>query len=395
MLSVIASRRTGNFGSPFVCRFDDRHSGRGTELVGLRGQVVARRPEEVRDALAEVERAGHAGLFAGGFVTYEAAAGLDPALAVRTRRDHDPLGGLPLVWFGLFAEARQVEPLRASWSQTMPSWRWGIDATGYGQMIAAIRERIADGWTYQANFTTRLSNWEAVDPLALYAQLSAAQGGAYHAYVQTDEWAVACASPELFFSRDGDTICARPMKGTTARGRWPVEDATRRDAMLASPKERAENVMIVDLVRNDLGRLAEVGSVAVTALCDAEAFPNVWQMTSSVTARVPSSVGLADLFAALFPCGSVTGAPKAATMALLARLEDRPRGVYCGAVGYVAPRAHRPQVRFAVAIRTVTTRRRSGYSEFGVGSGVTWASDAAGEWAELIAKARILDPSPT
>jgi para-aminobenzoate synthetase/4-amino-4-deoxychorismate lyase len=258
-------------------------------------------------------------------------------------------------------------------------------------MVAAIRERIAEGWTYQANFTTHLVSRDPLDPMSLYAHLGAAQGGAYHAYIETDEWAVACASPELFFSRDGDTVSTRPMKGTTTRGRWPAEDEMRRDEMLTSPKERAENVMIVDLVRNDLGRVAEVGSVDVPALFVAEAFPGVWQMTSSVTARVPGSVGLADLFAALFPCGSVTGAPKAATMALLARLEARPRGVYCGAVGYAAPPTHRPQARFAVAIRTVTTTRRSGYSEFGVGSGVTWDSDPGREWAELAAKARILD----
>jgi para-aminobenzoate synthetase/4-amino-4-deoxychorismate lyase len=313
---------------------------------------------------------------------------------VRSRRDDDPLNGLPLAWFGLFAEARQVEPLRPARQPqaSVPRWCWAIDETEYRQMVAAIRERIANGWTYQANFTTRLGSWEPLDPLALYAQLGAAQGGAYHGYVETDEWAVACASPELFFIRDGDTVIARPMKGTTVRGRLPAEDVVRRDAMLASPKERAENVIVVDLVRNDLGRIAEVGSVEVPALFVAEAFPGVWQMTSSVTAKVSSSAPLADLFAALFPSGSVTGAPKPATMALLAHIEERPRGVYCGAVGYVAPPTHRPQARFAVAIRTVTTNRRSGYSEFGVGSGVTWDSDPAGEWAELAAKARILDP---
>jgi para-aminobenzoate synthetase / 4-amino-4-deoxychorismate lyase len=168
----------------------------------------------------------------------------------------------------------------------------------------------------------------------------------------------------------------------------------KRDAMLASAKERAENVMIVDLIRNDLGRVAQVGSVEVPALFVPEAFPGVWQMTSTVTARVPPAVGLAELFAALFPCGSVTGAPKPATMALLANLEERPRGIYCGAVGYLAPASHRPQSRFAVAIRTVTINRRSGYSEFGVGSGVTWDSDPAGEWAGLAAKAQILDTAP-
>jgi para-aminobenzoate synthetase/4-amino-4-deoxychorismate lyase len=182
------------------------------------------------------------------------------------------------------------------------------------------------------------------------------------------------------------------MKGTARRGRWPEEDQAVALALAASPKERAENVMIADLLRNDLGRVAELGSVRATALCAPERYRTVWQLTSTVEARLPPPVGLDDLFAAAFPCGSVTGAPKVSAMRLIAAEERSPRGVYCGAAGVVAPGG---DCAFNVAIRTAEVDLASGAATYGAGGGITYDSSAAGEWDELLAKAAVLDLEPT
>jgi para-aminobenzoate synthetase/4-amino-4-deoxychorismate lyase len=198
---------------------------------------------------------------------------------------------------------------------------------------------------------------------------------------------VASASPELFFRVDGGRITARPMKGTAPRGRWEEEDAAMAERLLTSPKERAENLMIVDLLRSDLGRVARVGSVRVRNLFTIERYPTVLQMTSTITAELDPRTTLEDLFGALFPCGSVTGAPKASTMRLIAELEGSPRGVYCGAVGYAGPG---DEAAFSVPIRTAVVDTAEGVVEYGAGAGVTWDSDAAAEYAEVRAKAAVL-----
>jgi para-aminobenzoate synthetase/4-amino-4-deoxychorismate lyase len=236
------------------------------------------------------------------------------------------------------------------------------------------------------NHTLRLTGPAPADALALWARLRAAQGArAYHAFLDLGDVQVVSASPELFFRRAGRHVETRPMKGTARRGRHSAEDESRRAALLASPKERAENVMIVDLLRNDLGRVAEVGSVRVSRLFDVERYPTVWQMTSTVEATLREGASLVEIFDALFPCGSVTGAPKVAATRFIADVEDSPRGVYCGAVGVVRPGG---DCTFNVAIRTLVVR--DGVAVYGAGGGITWDSAPAAEYDEALAKAAVL-----
>ena len=201
---------------------------------------------------------------------------------------------------------------------------------------------------------------------------------------------VASASPELFLHWRGDRVTTRPMKGTAPRGRHPGEDAEHARRLRDSAKERAENVMIVDLMRNDLARVARTGGVSVGALCELERYPTVLQLTSEVTARLRPEADLVDVLRALFPCGSVTGAPKAATMGLIRELEDEPRGVYCGAIGWVGPPSAPTRARFSVAIRTAVVDRLRGTARYGSGGGITWSSRPADEHAELLVKTTVL-----
>ena len=247
---------------------------------------------------------------------------------------------------------------------------------------------------YQCNLTVRLRSKVVGDLRMLYRDLALAQGGAYNAYLDTGRFVIVSASPELFFEWRGDRLTTRPMKGTVTRGRWPGEDADQAGRLARSPKDRAENVMIVDLLRNDLGKLAEWGGVEVPALFDLERFETLWQLTSTVTARPRPGTTLVDVFEALFPCGSVTGAPKRSTMELIAELESSRRGVYCGAVGFVAPPGARSRALFNVAIRTVVVDRVDGSAVYGTGGGITWDSTAQAEHAELLAKSAILGASP-
>jgi para-aminobenzoate synthetase / 4-amino-4-deoxychorismate lyase len=398
-------------------RFDDlRPGGESFELTEPSVTFVARSPAEVPAVLRAAEDAAAGGRWVAGFVTYEAAPGLDPSLPAVDWPVGHPLAGLPLAWFAAFDRRSPAEPPiipgAAVPGAAVPGaaaaagvWTPDRDEAWHAAAVAEVHEGIAAGDYYQLNLTARLTG-EVADPDGLYLPLAAAQSGAYNALIATGEHTVISASPELFFTREGGAVVTRPMKGTATRGRWPDEDRARADALHRSPKEQAENVMIVDLLRNDLGRLAEVGSVEVPALFETERYPSVWQLTSTITARVSTAVDLAGIFAALFPSGSVTGAPKRSAMQAIARIEGRPRGVYCGAIGYLRPPSHtglnrgsagRPEARFSVAIRTVTRDEGSGYAEYGAGGGITASSTATGEWAELLAKTAILrhPPRPT
>jgi para-aminobenzoate synthetase/4-amino-4-deoxychorismate lyase len=223
-----------------------------------------------------------------------------------------------------------------------------------------------------------------VDPLAWYERLTDAQQAPYCALLEVGDYLVLSLSPELFFERRGDRITLRPMKGTSRRGRDPDEDARLVEALVQSEKTRAENVMIVDLIRNDIGRVAQVGSVRVPALFETEAYPTLWQMTSTVEALVPNAVSLVDLFRALFPCGSVTGAPKIRAMQILAWLENAPRGLYTGAIGFIEPGGN---CTFSVAIRTIVLERRTGAATLGVGAGIVSGSSPEEEYRECLLKA--------
>jgi len=373
-------------------RFDDLVAGSALAMAGYRGAVEARTDEEVVPALAEVERAAAAGWFAAGFVAYDAAPGFDPALAVPGRRV-GTRRRVPLVWFGIFERAEEVAPL-VEGRHEVPELRWHLDSTfaAFEQKLAAVKAAIAAGSTYQVNLTERLRAPFTGDPGELYAGLVLAQRGRYGAYVDCGDLVVASASPELFFEWFGDKVTTRPMKGTARRGRWAQEDAAVARALVCSAKDRAENVMITDLLRNDVGRLAQWGTVQVPALCELERYETVWQLTSTVTATLRPGTGLVDIMRALFPSGSVTGAPKHRTMALIAELESQPRGVYCGALGLVAP-PNAPgglRARFRVAIRTAVIDLVAQEVSYGTGGGVTWASHAAAEWDELHAKTAVV-----
>ncbi|MCE0768470.1 aminodeoxychorismate synthase component I [Pseudonocardia kujensis] len=372
-------------------RVDDLVAGAARLFPRAEAELVARRPAEVAEVLDEVERRTDAGWWAFGMVTYEAAAGLDPTLVTR-----EPVDGLPLAWFGLTREAQAVPVVAHGARSPYAAGPWVAewDAAAHRAAVGTVRERIAAGETYQCNLTTRLTATVSGDLTQLYRDLALGQRGAYHAYLDTGRFVVASASPELFLETRGDRILVRPMKGTAPRGRTTEEDDEAVARLRGSAKERAENIMIVDLMRNDLARLARPGTVTVPRLLGTERYPTVHQLTSDVTARLRPGVGLTETFRALFPCGSVTGAPKARTMRLIREVEASPRGVYCGAIGVVAPAGHPVRARFSVAIRTVVVDRERGTATYGTGGGVTWDSEPAAEYAELRAKARVLDARP-
>jgi para-aminobenzoate synthetase/4-amino-4-deoxychorismate lyase len=241
------------------------------------------------------------------------------------------------------------------------------------------------------NHTIRLRATVAGDERGFYRDLCLAQRGGYGAYLDLGRYRVLSASPELFFRIDDHRLTTRPMKGTAPRGRWLAEDEAVAAALVASSKDRAENAMIVDLLRNDLGRICRPGSVKVERMWEPERYETLWQLTSTVVGEREADVSLADTFRALFPSGSVTGAPKVRTTRIIADLEDSARGPYCGAIGYLAPRGSgEPSANFNVAIRTVVLDGQTGIAEYGVGGGITYDSSAADEYEEILAKARVL-----
>lgn len=338
---------------------------------------------EVTPVLAEAARRVAQGKWVAGFVAYEAGAAFEPALPTRE------VGDLPLVWFGVYdaPELMPVSPTPAA----MPTvaWRPGIAQAEYLRAVDAIRAHIAAGDTYQVNYTFPLQAAFDGDTNAWFEALAAQRHGGQMAYVDTGRFAVLSLSPESFFTLDGPLITCRPMKGTRPRGRWPEEDAAIAAALAASDKDRAENLMIVDMVRNDLGRVARTGTVCVPELFTLETYPTVWQMTSTVTAETDAEVPA--IFAALFPCASVTGAPKIKACEYIHTLETLPRGVYCGSIGWWGPG---PLARFNVGIRTITVDRETGQAVYPVGSGIVWDSDAELEYAECLQKAVAIQTTP-
>jgi para-aminobenzoate synthetase/4-amino-4-deoxychorismate lyase len=357
--------------------------GRSFRFEGLERVLVAATPEEVLPLLAEVELAVAKGRHAAGFVSYEAAPGLDPALPAH------PGGALPLVWFGLFTDRAPVQPgvtaVTGNCRLLHPTISW--DESTYQAAFATTKQYIAAGDSYQVNLTMHQHFPFAGEPFTLYRQLCAAQPAPFCAWLDLGDIAIASASPELFFARSGQSIVMRPMKGTAPRGVDATEDQRLAGQLANSPKERAENLMIVDLVRSDLGRVAVTGSVAVPALFAVESYPTLHQMTSTVTANLRAGVSLGELLCALFPCGSVTGAPKRRSMEIIRELESGPRGLYCGAIGFVSPGE---EMVFSVAIRTATLDLRRGIGELGIGSGITADAEATAEYRECLGKAVFL-----
>jgi len=351
-------------------------SRRWVSFGGFRGIVAAATIPDVVPALAELRRQTAAGRVAAGFICYEAARAFDEALA--TRRP----GALPLLWFALYDRAVPAPPPPPPAGPfAPPAWRSTLAPAEYAGAFAAVKRRIAAGETYQVNYTYRLrAPWRG-DAAALFAALVREQGARYGILLDAGPFAVLSASPELFLRRRGDRVLCRPMKGTAPRGASPSADRHAARRLRSSEKERAENVMIVDMVRNDLGRVARTGTVRVPRLFTVEGYPSVWQMTSTVTAETAAT--LEELLGALFPSASITGAPKVRTSRIIAGLEGTPRGVYCGAAGVLGPGR---RAWLNVAIRTVTLDRRRGRAEYGTGSGLVWDSAAATEALECRAK---------
>ena len=280
--------------------------------------VVATQNCEVIAVLNQVERAAADGLYAAGFVAYEAASALNSDLPAAP-----PLDGLPLAWFALFRERHHVENgerLSASAADLALEPLTNFDQ--YAGDVERIRDYIAAGDCYQVNHTFQLQGAFNGNLRELYSRVGAAQRAPFCSYLDIGRFAILSASPELFFSLQGGVITTRPMKGTARRGRWPEEDCRAVEQLCNSPKEKAENLMIVDLLRNDLGIVAETGSVTVAALFEVETYPTVHQMTSTVSAKLKTGTSLTDIFQALFPCGSVTGAPKRRSMEIIAELEN-------------------------------------------------------------------------
>ena len=384
--------------------------------------------DEIPKLFAQIEHAVSEAKFAAGFFSYECGSYFEPKAATRPPRE-----GWPLAWFGIYersyafdhatgrfvgGEPPELDRFRAAHSSTnaerdtlkghdVDRAEGAQNATGalaaapeiraefplteaeYAQRIAAIHEWIRAGDVYQLNFTAPFRVEMRGSVAAQYEVLRARQPVDYGAFIHWQRGRyILSFSPELFFrvARDGKSrrIVTRPMKGTAPRGRTTSEDRWIADWLHNDAKNRSENVMIVDLLRNDLGRIAEFGSVRTENLFSVERYPTLWQMTSTVTAELRSEIGFHDIFRALFPCGSITGAPKVRAMQLIAEIEEAPRGVYTGAIGYFSPR----QTVFNVAIRTLTLT--DGQGSFGAGSGIVIDSDPAEEFRECMLKALFL-----
>ncbi|WP_153109441.1 aminodeoxychorismate synthase component I [Propionivibrio limicola] len=347
---------------------------------------------EVFDAIEAVSANGEWVALA---ASYELGALFEPKAAhAPPGRTHDPLLRAWVFGQAQCLDAGGVEALLASRLACMSEaervagvaeLRPSAEVRAYAEKVGQIRRWITEGDCYQINLTFPVAFRHYGHPLALYAALRKCQPVRYGGFVSTPEATLISLSPELFFERCGARVVTRPMKGTAPRGATPQADSEQRQTLLASAKERAENVMIVDLLRNDLGRLAEAGKVRVEALCEAEAYPTLWQMVSTIAAEI-HDVGLFDLFRALFPCGSITGAPKIRAMQRIGELEDAPRGFYTGSLGWVAPGG---DCRFNVAIRTLDLAA-DGTGTLGVGSGIVIDAEAEREYAECLLKARFL-----
>ncbi len=343
--------------------------------------IEAQQITEVIQALERVEEfVNRESLYAAGFVAYQASPAFDSSLEVKER-----ISRLPLLWFGLYRNCVEIE---FHSPDPIPDIKWhpSITKDEYLSCIARIKEHIKAGDTYQVNFSFKLRGTFDGPEEALFYRLMAAQRSTHGAFIKTADFSICSASPELFFSLDGNNIEARPMKGTSKRGLSNLDDKRMSAALHLSEKDRAENLMIVDMMRNDIGRIADVGSVEVPSLFDVERYPTVWQMTSRVRARTSASV--TEIFRALFPCASVTGAPKSRTMQIIAGLEREERNIYTGAMGLIMPGR---RARFNVAIRTVLIDRKKGEAEYGVGGGIVWGSTVEGEYAECLAKAQVLN----
>lgn len=338
--------------------------------------------DQVEALLREVEAYQEKGFYAVGYVSYEAAPAFEKKFAVHPA----PLLGEYLLYFTIHEEVETL-PFPEDYEDVdLPAnWKEEVEAPAYQEAIETIHHHIRQGDTYQVNYTVQLSQELKSDPFAIYNRLVVEQKAHYNAFIQHDDVSILSISPELFFEQDDRLLTTRPMKGTTRRGLTNQADLQEAAWLKADPKNRAENMMIVDLLRNDMNRISEIGSEQVTRLCQVEQYSTVWQMTSTIESRLRSEIDLVQTFRALFPCGSITGAPKISTMEIIQKTEKAPRGVYCGTIGILLPRGKRI---FNVAIRTL--QMQGGQAIYGVGGGITWDSKWESEYQETKQKSAVL-----
>ena len=332
-----------------------------------------------------LEKAQSSDCYVAGFISYEASNAFDNALTTY------PSNGLPLVLFGLYESAEYLESLpQCNLSGYCSEIKPSISEEVYCDKINKIKDHISKGNSYQINYTYSLSGFFSGDTYGLFHSLVQCQDTDYAAYIEYKEWAICSASPELFFSLKDGVITSMPMKGTIGRGRTLDEDEALSKSLKNSEKNKSENIMIVDMIRNDLGRIAETGSISVSEIFKLERYKTLWQMTSTVEGEYNGSV--VDVLRALFPCASITGAPKVKTMELIKELESHPRGIYTGSIGYWTPTGN---AQFNVAIRTALVDKNLSSITYGVGSGIVWDSDAKSEYLETLIKADVLlDKNP-
>jgi para-aminobenzoate synthetase / 4-amino-4-deoxychorismate lyase len=358
--------------------------------------LTAQTPDELPTLFAQIESALAAGCFIAGFLSYECGYALQ-GIAGDSPRD------LPLGCFGVYREPSVFDHNTGSFggpplptlpqtvsTQQSPAFSedeiaLSLTPGDYRRKIEQIKEQIAAGATYQVNFTDRIHMRSSRSPVDLYRALSRRQPVAYGALVNLAGRSILSFSPELFFRVRDRQIATRPMKGTWPRGLDAAEDALAALALHHDEKNRSEHIMIVDLLRNDLGRICSTGSIRVDGLFSVERYPTLLQMTSTVSGTLPAGVGWHDIFRSLFPSGSITGAPKISTMRIIRELEDSPRGIYTGAIGFIAPTG---DACFNVAIRTLMLE--NGAATMGVGGGIVYDSDPAAEYAECLLKAAFL-----
>ncbi len=374
--------------TPFVLLDDARPGGEDARLYTAPVRVIAaHRADEVAPALAALDAARAEGLYAAGYIAYEAGHALEPRLAGLRPTD------APLLWFGLFAEVEHLAPDAIAARLPDPAGAWvgrpapRISRSEYDAAFARVHDWIEAGDIYQANLTFRAAVRVIGDPLAAYAAIRARAAAGYGGIVWTGSDWLLSFSPELFFALRQGELIARPMKGTTPRGTTPEEDEAARAGLALDEKQRAENLMIVDLMRNDLTRIAAPGSVSVPELFKVETYPTLHAMVSTIAAKLAPDIGPGQALAAIFPCGSVTGAPKIRAMEVIAAVEPDARGAYTGSIGRIDPDG---DAAFNVAIRTLHLKEGADVASIGLGSGVVADSRAGEEWDECLAKGAFL-----
>jgi len=345
-------------------------------------------PSRLKFSIDRIEHFIKRGYFAAGFLSYEAGIGLEEALKVK--RDCN----FPLLWFGIFKDTERVDHSKILFNDDVSKSSYRIkhieaevSRREYINSIEKIKAYIEKGDTYQVNHTFKL-NFSFSGPIIdLYLHLRRKQSVSYSALIKFNEKYILSFSPELFFKRKNNLIQVKPMKGTADRGRLLREDRDNAKLLYLCPKNRSENIMIVDLLRNDLSRISKKSSVKTKRFFEIEKYESLFQMTSTVEGKVRTGVSLYEFFKATFPSGSVTGAPKISSMKIIDELEKSPRRIYTGSMGFLAPNG---ESTFNVAIRTllIDTKRKKG--EMGIGSGIVYDSDPKKEYAECILKAKFL-----